>query len=86
MCIILKSILFDKKNYKKTHFTLNVEWIKLYYFSPYNKPRRAYFQTFPPQVRNALRKQYEKYMNQKKNDYSIFSIGFSNLERNESNL
>ena len=86
MCIILKSILFNKKNYKKTHFTLNVEWIKLYYFSPYNKPRRAYFQTFPPQVRNALRKQYEKYMNQKKNDYSIFSIGFSNLERNESNL
>ena len=55
-----------KKNYKKIHFTPNVEWIKSYYFAPYNNTKRAYFQSFPPQTRNALRKQYEKYMNQKK--------------------
>ena len=55
-----------KKNYKKTSFTPNVEWIKSYYFSPYNSTKRAYFQTLRPQARNALRKQYEKYMKQKK--------------------
>ena len=38
------------------------KWIKLEYFSPYNKPKRAYFQTLPPQVRNTLRKQYKKYI------------------------
>ena len=45
-----------KKNYKKIHFTLNVEWIKSYYFSLHNDTKRAYFQTLPLQVRNALRK------------------------------
>ena len=40
-----------KKNYKKTFFTPNVEWIKLYYFSPYNSPKRAYFQTLPHQAK-----------------------------------
>ena len=42
--------IIHKKNYKKTPFTPNVERIKLDYFSPYNKPRRAYFQILPPQV------------------------------------
>ena len=37
-----------KKNYKNTHFTSNVELIKLDYFSSYNSRKRAYFQTFPP--------------------------------------
>ena len=45
--------IIHKKNYKKTHFTPNVEWIKSYYFSPYNSAKRAYFQTLPPQARNA---------------------------------
>ena len=48
--------IIHKKNYKKTYFTHNVEWIKLDYFSPYNSPKRAYFQTLPSQARNALRK------------------------------
>ena len=48
--------IIHKKNYKKTPFTSNVEWIKLYYFSPYDKCKRAYFQTLHLQVRNALRK------------------------------
>ena len=58
--------IIHKKNYKKTPFTPNIEWIKTDYFSPKNDSKRVYFQTFPPQTRNALRKQYEKYMNQKK--------------------
>ena len=37
--------IIHKKNYKKTHFTPNVEWIKLDYFSPYNSPKIVYFQT-----------------------------------------
>ena len=64
--IIIKLILVIKKNYKKTSFTPNVEWIKSYYFFPYNDTKRAYFQTLPPQAGSALRKQYEKYMNKKK--------------------
>ena len=48
--------IIHKKNYKKTPFTSNVEWIKLYYFSHYDKCKRAYFQTLHLQVRNALRK------------------------------
>ena len=58
--------IIHKKNNKKTTFTPNVEWIKSYYFSTYNNTKRAYFQTLPPQARNTLGKQYEKYMNQKK--------------------
>ena len=45
---------------------------KIRLFSPYNSPKRAYFQTFPSQARNALRKQYEKYMNQKKMTIPFF--------------
>ena len=37
-----------------------------------NNTKRAYFQTLHPQVRNALRKQYEKYMNQKKMTIPFF--------------
>ena len=48
--------IIHTKNYKKTHFTPNVEWIKSNYFAPYNNTKRAYFQTLPPQARNALRK------------------------------
>ena len=58
--------IIHKKNYKKTRFTPNIEWIKSYYFASYNNTKRVYFQLFPPQTRNALRKQYKKYMNQKK--------------------
>ena len=38
--------------------------IKANYFSPKNTVKRNYFQQLPPQVRTALRKQYEKYMQQ----------------------
>ena len=76
--------IIHKKNYKKTPFTPNIKWIKSYYFSPYNDTKRAYFQTLPPQARNALRKQYKKYMNQKKMTIP-FSISFSNLENKENN-
>ena len=41
-----------------------MEWIKLDYFSSYNTSRRNCSKQLPPQVRNALRKQYEKYMQQ----------------------
>ena len=34
------------------------------YFSPQNNAKRNYFQQLPPQVRNALRKKYEKFMQQ----------------------
>ena len=76
--------IIHKKNNKKTTFTPNVEWIKSYYFSPYNNTKRTYFQTFLPQARNVLRKQYEKYMNKKKMT-SFFSVGFSNIENKENN-
>ena len=46
--------------------------IKLEYFSPYNKPKRAYFQTFPHRVRNTLRKQYKKFINKRKMTISFF--------------
>ena len=71
MCVNQVNII-HKKNYKKTHFTPNVEWIKSYYFSLHNDTKRAYFQTLPLQVRNALRKEYEKYMNQKKMTIPFF--------------
>ena len=64
--------IIHKKNYKKTTFTLNVEWIKSYYFAPQNNTKRAYFQILPPQAGSALRKQYEKYMNQKKMIILVF--------------
>ena len=58
--------IIHKKNYKRTLFKPNIEWVKLDYFSPYNNPRRTYFQTLLPQARNALRKHNENYMNKKK--------------------
>ena len=64
--------IIHKKNYEKTHFTPNIEWIKSYYFVPYNNTKIAYFQTLHPQAINALRKQYEKYMNQKKMTIHFF--------------
>ena len=54
--------IIRKRFIKRNPFIPDVEWIKSYYFSPYNNAKRNYFQQFPPQVRNALRKQYEKYM------------------------
>ena len=77
--------IIHKKNYKKTSFTPNIELIKSDYFAPYNNTKRVYFQTFPLQTRNALRKQYEKYMNQKKLLF-LFSIGFSKLKNKENKL
>ena len=68
--------IIHKKNYKKTYFTHNVEWIKLDYFFPYNSPKRAYFQTLSSQARNALRKQYENYINQKKMVIPFFPLIF----------
>ena len=53
-----------KKNIKRNPFVPKVELIKANYFSPKNTAKRNYFQQLPPQVRNALRKQYEKYMQQ----------------------
>ena len=38
--------IIHKKNYKKTHFTPNVEFIKLDYFSPYDKPKELIFKHF----------------------------------------
>ena len=78
------NIIDKKKNYKKTYFTPNVEWIKSYYFSTYNNTKRAYFQTLPPQARNTLGKQYEKYMNQKKMTIPFF-YWFFKLRKQESN-
>ena len=64
--------IIHKKNYKKTLFTPNVEWIKSYYFSPYNSSKRDQFQILHSQARNVLGKQYEKYMNQKKMTIPFF--------------
>ena len=47
---------------KRNPFVSDVEWIKLDYFSLYNNAKRNYFKQLLPQVTNALRKQYEKYM------------------------
>ena len=49
---------------KRNPFIPDVEWIKSDYFSPQNNAKRNYFQQLPSQVRNDLRKQYEKYMQQ----------------------
>ena len=54
--------IIRKRNIKRNHFVLEVEFIKANYFSPENTAKRNYFQQLPSQVRNALRKQYEKYM------------------------
>ena len=78
--------IIHTKNYKKTHFTPNVEWIKSNYFAPYNNTKRAYFQTLPPQARNALRKQYEKYMNQKKMTILFFYWFFLLRKQNKIKL
>ena len=75
--------IIHTKNYKKTP---NVEWIKSNYFAPYNNTKRAYFQTLPPQARNALRKQYEKYMNQKKMTILFFYWFFLLRKQNKIKL
>ena len=54
--------IIKRRYIKRSPFIPNVEWIKLDYFSPYNTAKRNYFKQLPPQVRNALWKQYEKYM------------------------
>ena len=56
--------IIRKINIKRNHFVPEVEFIKTNYFSSENTAKRNYFQQLPPQVRNALRKQYEKYMQQ----------------------
>ena len=56
--------IIRKRNIKRNHFVPKVELIKANYFSLENTAKRNYFQQLPPQVRNALRKQYEKYMQQ----------------------
>ena len=52
------------KYIKINPFIPDVEWIKSYYFSHCNNAKINYFQQLPSQVRNALRNQYEKYMQQ----------------------
>ena len=54
--------IIRKINIKRNLFVPEVELIKSNYFSPENTVKRNYFQQLPSQVRNALRKQYEKYM------------------------
>ena len=56
--------IIRKRNIKRNPFVPEIELIKANYFSPENTAKRNYFQQLPPQVRNALRKQYEKYMQQ----------------------
>ena len=55
--------IIRKRNIKKNLF-VPVELIKANYFSPENTAKKNYFQQLPLQVRNVLRKQYEKYMQQ----------------------
>ena len=54
--------IIRRRYIKRNHFIPDVELIKSNYFSPQNTAKRNYFQQLPPQVRNTLRKQYEKYM------------------------
>ena len=54
--------IIRRRGIKRNHFIPDVELIKTNYFSPQNTTKRNYFQQLPPQVRNTLRKQYEKYM------------------------
>ena len=70
--------IIRKRNIKRNPFVLEVELIKSNHFSPENTAKINYFQQPPPQVRNALRKQYEKYMQQVMITIP-FSFGFSNL-------
>ena len=56
--------IIRKRNIKRNHFVPEVELIKSNYFSLENTAKRNYFQQLPPQGRNALRKQYENYMQQ----------------------
>ena len=56
--------IIRKRNIKRNHFVPEVELIKANYFSPENTAKINYFQQLPLQVRNVLRKQYEKYMQQ----------------------
>ena len=58
----LNTNIIRRRYIKRNLFVL--EWIKLNYFSPYNNAKRNYFKQLSPQVRNALKKQYEKYMQQ----------------------
>ena len=56
--------IIRKRNIKRNPFVHEVELIKSNYFYPENTAKRNYFQQLPSQVRNDLRKQYEKYMQQ----------------------
>ena len=56
--------IIRRRDIKRNLFIPYVELIKSNYFSPQNTAKRNYFQQLPPQVRNTLRKQYEKYMQQ----------------------
>lgn len=64
--------IIRKRYIKRNPFVPEVELIKANYFSPENTAKRNYFQQLPPQVRNALRKQYEKYMQQVKMTIPFF--------------
>ena len=64
--------IIRKRHIKRNPFVPEVELIKANYFSPENTAKRNYFQQLPPQVRNALRKQYEKYMQQIKMTIPFF--------------
>ena len=64
--------IIRRRDIKRNLFIPYVELIKSNYFSPENTAKRNYFQQLPPQVRNALRKQYEKYMQQVKMTIPFF--------------
>ena len=70
--------IIRKRNIKRNPFVPEVELIKANYFFPENTAKRNYFQQLPPQVRNALRKQYKKYMQQVRITIPFFLV-FSNL-------
>ena len=56
--------IIRKRNIKRNLFVPEVELIRSNYFSLENTAKKNYFQQLSLQVRNALRKQYEKYMQQ----------------------
>ena len=68
--------IIRKRNIKRNPFVLEVELIRSNYFSPKNTVKRNYFQQLPPQVKNALRKQYEKYMQQVRITIPFFPFVF----------
>ena len=68
--------IIRKRYIKRNPFVPEVELIKANYFSPENTAKRNYFQQLPPQVRNALRKQYKKYMQQVRITIPFFPFVF----------